>query len=495
MIGVAIDNALRGLQASAFRSEIASRNITNATTDGYSRKSVDYASGPLGLTFKGIFRSEDLRLAGDAIRERATLEGQEFELKARTALMDGLGNPQQGNDLGTTLNRFEEALVRLGDRPEDATLQKEAVARAKDVAQQLNSLSDTVQDERLTADATIASEVTTVNRTLASIKDLNRQIAAMPEGKDRTDLKDERDRSIAALAERLPVRTVQGDNDQVTILTMTGVTLLDSRAYELSFTPAIAMVPAASYTGGQLSGLRIGDLDVTPGSGRSQAISGGTLGGLFKLRDQAMPEAQNQLDELASVMATSFQAADGSITDPAQEGGLFLDGASPHDRADVATRVGLAGRLTLNALADPDKGGQAWRLRTGLYTQDPLDPAGTPASDPGEVGEASQVRAFAAVLTDMQDFDAAIGLGNRNQLSGFANQITAYQGGKRASLESAMEYQRSLITSLDARLADETGVDLDKELQDILLFEKSYAASATVLQASQRMLDELLNIV
>jgi flagellar hook-associated protein 1 FlgK len=283
--------------------------------------------------------------------------------------------------------------------------------------------------------------------------------------------------------QRLPVHTVQRDGDQIGILTDTGVTLLDGSVHELQFQPSEGVAPDMAYTpgGGGLSGLFVGTLDITPGSGAPQAPASGTLASNFSVRDQAMPQAQKQLDEIASVLASSLQAADASVTDPTTQGGIFLDGTAPHDRTETASITGLAGRIALNPLVDPDKGGETWRLRTGLY-----------AAGPGDPGEGSQARAFTAVFDTEQNFDAAAGLGARDRLVDWANRMTATQAAAKTDLDSQMGYQQSLVSSLDARLSDKQGVDLDKELGDALLFEKTYAASATVLQTAAQMLDTLL---
>jgi flagellar hook-associated protein 1 FlgK len=94
-----------------------------------------------------------------------------------------------------------------------------------------------------------------------------------------------------------------------------------------------------------------------------------------------------------------------------------------------------------------------------------------------------------------QAFDPAIGLGSSRRLATYAGEFTSYQGNATARLTADAEYQRSLVSTLTSRLGDERGVDMDKELQDALLFEKTYSASATVLQVAGRMLDELLAAV
>jgi flagellar hook-associated protein 1 FlgK len=484
MIGAAITSALAGLQAATRRTEVASRNVAGGTVDGYVRKEARFGSGPAGLAYQGIIRATDLSLMREAGRERSGLAGMEAELTSRTALVERLGDPRTGNDLGSSLTPLSQALTQLGNRPDDPVLQNEVVDNAGETARFLRSLTEQVQNERLLAQQSIATDVADVNDRLHAIADLNQQIVRVPDDADASDLLDARDKAIGGLMELLPVRTMERANGELAVLTDTGVTLLDGSVHELRFTPGQAMGPDMAYSKdgtGKLSGLFVDGADITPGSGASQALRTGRLAGNFAVRDQAMPQAQQQLDQLASALVRAFQEADATITDPATQRGLFVDRASD---TGTVTVTGLAGRLAVNPEVDPAQDGETWRVRTGLY-----------ASGPGDIGEGNQVRDFAAVFSKTYTFDAKAGLATQASLVSYANQLTDFQQSQKSNLDAKADYQQSLVTSLDARLADNQGVDLDKELQDIMLFEKSYAASASVLTTAMRMLDELLESV
>lgn len=488
MISSALSSALAGLEVASRRTEIAARNIAGATVDGYTRKEARYSSGPLGLAYQGIIRAVDLPLQRETAGERATLAGMEAELTARTSLTGRLGDPRTGDDLGSSLTQLSQAFIQLGNRPDDLVLQQEAVDRANGTARLLNTLSSHAQNERLLAQRAITADVATANDQLAAIHELNEQIRGLPANGDSSDLLDARDKAVAELSEILPVRSTLRPDGTVTLLTDTGATLLDEEVHPLSFAGGEAMAPGLSYVRGSkeggLPGLFVDGIDITPGSGAPQALGSGRLAGNFAVRDQVMPQAQRQLDALASTLARAFQAADATIGDPTTQAGLFVDSATPTTGIGEGTVTGLALRLAVNETVDPAQGGEEWRVRTGLY-----------AADPGEIGDGGQARAFAELFEQAQSFDEAAGLATSATLVAFANQITDSQQAGKSALESSRSYQSSLVSSLEARLADSQGVDLDKELQDTLLFERAYAASTQVLQTATRMLDELLENV
>ncbi|WP_207462334.1 flagellar hook-associated protein FlgK [Azospirillum sp. SYSU D00513] len=481
-----IYTALQGMQYASKKLEVSARNVTGANQEGYARKQADYSTGPLGLKFEGIVRAEDINLSRELGKQNSTLAGLNVEIAARTALVDALGDPTKGNDLATVISNFSQSLKRLGDQPENATVQSEAAGRARDVVRMMSSLTETVQHQRQQADRGIGTAVGEVNGMLHSINTLNQRISELPAGADRTDLVDQREREIAKLMDYIPVRTIAREDDRVTVLTDTGVTLVNDEVHELNFTVAPAMEAKSSLSGGQLSGLSVDGINITPTAitKAPQAPRSGSLQALFVLRDQAMPQAQRQLDDLASVMTAAFQGADATITNSGTQGSLFLDGSSPHDRSNAVSIVGLAGRLTLNPLVDPSAGGEAWRMRDGAN-----------ATVRGLPGDATQVRAYAAVFDNVQTFSPATFLNTQDSIQNWATDFISFQGSLRVAAEDKGKYQQTLVSALDSRVAARQGVDMDQEMQDVMLFERTYAASAQVFETASKMFDELLQRV
>ncbi len=61
--------------------------------------------------------------------------------------------------------------------------------------------------------------------------------------------------------------------------------------------------------------------------------------------------------------------------------------------------------------------------------------------------------------------------------------------------ESSMKYQSELTNSLSLKEAQVSGVDIDEELGQMIIFQQTYAACAQAFTASKEMLDVLLGIV
>ena len=64
---------------------------------------------------------------------------------------------------------------------------------------------------------------------------------------------------------------------------------------------------------------------------------------------------------------------------------------------------------------------------------------------------------------------------------------TSERFGKEAS------YSQSLMTQLDAKRQELSGVSLDEELADLIKFQHAYNASAKCISTIDEMLDKLIN--
>jgi len=484
----AIQSALSGLQANQMQAAIVSRNIANAQTDGYVRKNVELGSKVVGgvgtgVEVQSISRKVDEYLIRDMRTSAARVGYQQALSNALTIYTDIVGQPQDERSLATMLGNLERQLKQLGDAPEDAALQQSAVTAAQNLVDTLHRTNDGIRQVREDADAQIAATVTNINSRLVQIHELNRQISAQGTGADNGDLIDQRDRLLDQLSSDLPIRVIQ-TGASVTVMTQNGVTLLDSEVHALSFSPSPVIPANAAYmpppAATALSGLTVDGVDISPSSGYPGAIREGSISGLFELRDSIMPRFQKQIDELAAQLAAGFQAADTTVTGaPPNDTGFFTDAGGAVDPASYM--AGLAGRITVNALVRPDAGGDPSRLRDGLH-----------AAVSGASGDATQILAFQKIFTTTLSFDAAAGLQTSAKLADFAASSAIDAHSIRKVAENGLTAQKLVYDSLSTSRQSQDGVNVDDEMQKMLMIERSYAASAQVIAAANKMLDQIL---
>ena len=485
---LALDSALSGLMAAQRQTALLSRNIANANTPGYTRKdaalsSLLVAGEGRGVQVAGVTRSVDASLQRDSRSESGLAAELQSKASALKTFTDYIGQPDAETSISSQITKLMNAFQQLGESPEDSVVQRSVVGAAQNVVQSLNDMSAQIQKQRQTADAGIADSVTTINQTLDDLAKLNQQIAERSDGsQDITDLQDQRDQKLDTLAKEMGITYFTRDHGEVVVLTQGGTTLLDgSTVHHLAFTPTSQIAASLSYAPGGpgLSGVTVDGLDISPGSGYAGSIRSGNLAAQFELRDQIFPQAQAQVDEIASTLADGFQRHDATIT--AGQAGLFTDNGAAHDRTDPAQVSGLARRIAVNTLVIPEDGGNLWRLRTGLY-----------AAGPGAPGDATQVRAFQDVFTEAVAFNSAAGLSSSSQITSYATEFVGFQGNQRSAMDDRAQYQASISSTIDTQRKNLEGVNIDDEMQKMLLLEQSYGASAKIIQAVSDMMDKLL---
>jgi flagellar hook-associated protein 1 FlgK len=478
-------NALSGLTASARAAELVSSNVANSMTPGYGRREITLAARsigdgtPAGVNVTGVRREVDMgivqdrRLADAAVGHDTALAGFHADLEAI------LGTPDQTGSLSGRLARLEAALIEATARPDNQARLASVLRAAQDVTGKLNTASDAVQTIRMEADAAIGTQVRQLNDGLVRVQGLNYEIKeAVARGQDASALLDLRQQEVDAISGIVPMKQVDRGHGMIALFTTGGAILLDGRAAEIGFSPAGVIVPEMTQAGGALSGLTVNGLAVRTGGGRSP-LGGGSLGAAFDLRDSLAPEAQTRLDAVARDLVERFQAPGLDTTRAPGAAGLFTDGGAAFASAD---EVALSSRISVNALADPDRGGALWRLRDGLG-----------ATTPGEVGNSTLLRDLTATLGAERVPVSGGFLGVARSSGGLVADFLSLVGAARLHAEGAQSFSVAQQDSLtEAELS--SGVDTDHEMQKLMLIEQAYAANARVITTIDAMLDVLMGI-
>ena len=254
--------------------------------------------------------------------------------------------------------------------------------------------------------------------------------------------------------------------------------LLDGKESVFEFTPVNTLVPEMTQASGGLSGLTLNGRPMAT-AGETSLVLGGTLAGLFAVRDELAVQGQARLDAVARDLVERFGAAGLDTTLAPGDAGLFTDNGGTFDPLD---EVGLSSRIALNAAVDPQAGGQVWRMRDGLGT-----------AAPGATGDASLLIALSDALTAARPTSStALPAGSRS-LAGLASNILSFASSDRLTAETEQAFSAARYASLD-EIEKAGGVDTDQELQSLLVIEKNYAANAKVIQAVDEMIKTLLGL-
>lgn len=309
----ALSNATAGLAATQAAIGIVSQNVANAGTAGYVKRTISpVATGTnnLGVASGTITRNFDaaalkqLRLETSGAAYTSTKAGIISQLDAL------YGTPGSSTALDGTLNTFTQSLQELAANPTSAAARSTVLSNASAFASQLNSAAGTVQNLRTGIEAQLGTDTSSASALLSNIASMNNKIQNTTDGSTLADLQDQRDQAINSLSSYMDVQVTQQGDGTVSVRTQSGVTLVDrGNAASLNFDGRGTLGANSSYSATPRS---VGTITATlPGGGTIDlgepgVLRSGSLAAEFELRDQTLPQAQRQLDDLAAGLSTAL---------------------------------------------------------------------------------------------------------------------------------------------------------------------------------------------
>jgi flagellar hook-associated protein 1 FlgK len=313
-----LSNATSGLRVNQDALTILSRNIANSGTPGYHRQSLNVVdhNAELGTYARsaGATRAFNSSLQAYYTRQVSDTSSSDVQASYLDRLQGFLGKPGSAGSLDTLFGQLENALKGISTSPDDYTTRSAAVSSAQNMVEALNRLSNTVQGMRQEAESQMALNVQNLNGMLSSLSEVNTRLLDLGMTDNaRATLLDQRDRLVAATAEIIDVQADYRPNGTVALMTRSGVGLLDNGVSTFKFESAGNLSANAVFDPSATES-RVGILSLTTPSGlvidlvAQGIIQGGELGGLLNLRDKALVETQEQLDEMAAGLAQAFSA-------------------------------------------------------------------------------------------------------------------------------------------------------------------------------------------
>ena len=494
----ALSAALTGLAAAQRQIDITARNMANVETDGYTRKIVPQETivagrDVLGVRTLEIQRKIDLTLRRDLWKQSSIATGLETKETYLSRIQDFYGSAETEGIIVAELNRLNDAFTKLSASPSSAVAQSETLVRAQTLARQFNTQSNVITSLRNDTQTEMKQLVDDANRFLDQIARLNITITQEKFAQRTTaELEDQRDLAVSKLSDLMQVSSFTRDDGVLVVQTMQGRPLADTEARTLHFDPT--NLGPSSYWPVSAAPIRIND--PLTGPDLLNETLGGKLGALVELRDRTFPQMQAQLDELAHKLSMRFEAQDLTLFVDGSTGTVPLD-TPPAPPATPVDYVGYAQRIRVNPLIETDPkllrdgtagppvgAGSNTKIMNilnytfGLYQ----DNAGTPHVPLRTVNLGPSVD----IETRLPP-DSAIG--------DYAAKMLSFQASEHNEAVARKNFETEYGNSLQGRMLDQSGVDLDAEVSKLQALQTSYAASAQLLNTVQQMFRELIDAV
>ena len=442
--------ALGALQAQQAGLQTTTNNIANLNTPGYSRqRPVLQEANPVsvgnlvfggGVELKGIvsLRSDLLDLQ---ISQETQQQGNSQALVNAMNQVQTLF-PQDTTGIGQQISAFFQSISSLSTDPANLTLRQSVLAAAGSMASAFNNTAGQLTAITGQLDNNVQQQVQQVNQIAQQIATINTQLSAVSStGQEYSGFLDQRSALIQQLSGLIDVSQIN-NGSSLTLTTQQGTPLVvEGQAYALTTSLDASGVSHIYSAQGQ---------DITG------QISGGGLGGTLQARDQAIPSLSTQLDSLAGGLVQALNAANAMGTD--------LNGDPGGDLFNPITGAGAAASMKVAI----------------------TDPALLAASSDGSSGSNGNLANFSAVANQA--------VSNGLTPTGAYGNLVFEVGMSINNGTTELSASNAMLQQLQQQQQSVSGVSLDEEASNLLLYQRAYQAAAQAITAVNQMLQVALNM-
>jgi flagellar hook-associated protein 1 FlgK len=452
-----ISTALNALMAHRQSIDVAGQNVANANTIGYTRQRADLtavsAVGHGGLFTKidapgwGVAVTSITRIVDGFVdtRQRDAHANQAYANAVQGAWtgIEQIVNEPSDTGISMQLSEFWSSWHDVANHPDDVSARSQLLSQARTLADTITSSRAAIDTQFTTTRNQLSAVADQVTSTARSVAELNDRIrTAQATGSQVNELADQRDQLVLQLSE-LTGATARA-NDDGTVDVLLGGSML---------------VSGTRSTGVRVAGAQqVDDVATTPPGpvhleftdGRNAVVASGQAGGLMAAMNTAYPSAAAGFDSLASTLATSvndLHRTGKGLDDTTVPGRDFFSGTDARSLAvaitnprDVAAAAGTAGTFDAS-LAD-------------------------------QIAQLSESSTGAGVA--WRSYVAQVG-------------VDSQAATRRVTL------QDSVAKEADAARDSVSGVSVDEEMTNLLMFQRAYEGAARVMTTVDQTLDTLIN--
>ena len=295
-------------------------------------------SGPAAIPgtsvdIKGINRKLNTLLQSQLWTETSGGSFADTRAQLYQQLQQIYGTPASPGAFDTAYNNFTNALQGLTTSPSSYSAQTAVLSAAQQLTQHLNSMTGGIQAMRSQAEQGISTGILQANQAMQTIAQINQKLSATsPQDATTATLEDQRDQAVTQLSQLMNITVAKNGNDQIAIYTGSGQQLVGTQASRLEFDDrgslsANALWSATPGKDGAGTITLVGPDGLTTDLIANKSIQSGQIAAYLEMRDQVLPQAQSQIDELAAQMsqALSDKTTSGTAASSGSQTGFNVD--------------------------------------------------------------------------------------------------------------------------------------------------------------------------
>lgn len=349
--------ANNGVNASSKLLQTTSNNIANVNTQGYVRERTEVLDSALYGVKIGSTERVLNTFAQNQLRRDITAVAELRAFSDNTSFIDDL-LASEANSISKGVSEVFAAIQTAADDPTNLASREQALSKSESLYQRMRTLSDYMveKEEELNLEFTTLSN--RANSLISNIGELNANII-VAYGNDSknepTALLNERDRAINELSEivAINVSDINNQNGAVKINLLSGQSLvLENGDFNL-----VQLSSGADQTFKEISLSTQFNTNVKNDTQIPLIESdlGGTLGGLFRYRNEVLGPTMRDIGQLAIAFADAFNSQN--------KLGMDLDGQLGQNIFNIPTFEGLAyegtvGNFLVSAQVTEGKGAE-----------------------------------------------------------------------------------------------------------------------------------------
>ena len=434
--------------------EVTGENIANVNTNGYSRQKVNLQTAPptthngfplgTGVKIASVERYYDGLLQQQLVTA-SSASGYDSTMLNVLRQIEPSFNELTKNGLGSAIANFFQAWQDLSTNPSGTAERQTLLSQSKVLADNFNSVNATLNAAIETQDMALSSLTDDINNTLSNIAVLNGHIRQIEQTSgNANEIKDQRDLLVRQLSEQMGVQYTENADGTTDVYVEDGSTSYylvrgaDAGSLSLSGSSPSRMVTINDVSG-----------NTAPVDNNIYASqNGGALWATLQLRDVTIPGYLAQLDVLASDVISQVNAQHAA--------GYDINGA-----AGVNFFSGSASGTIAVAITNPDN----------------VAAADLAATAPG--GNANAL----AIARLQSGFSASY------------NTLVSQVGLDVRQAETVTIQDQAYFRQLSTLRDSYSGVSLDEELTNLVMYQRSYQASSKLITTVAEMMDVLLAMV
>lgn len=512
-----------------------SHNIANANTEGYSRQRVDLStrivnqagSGSMGsgVQISSLRRVFDSFVIDQVRSNTAGLAKEETFAGLAARVESVVSDPTTG--ITAAMSRFFNAVQDVATDPSSLAARRVLLGEGDAITARIRDIDTQLERVDLEVNQRLRSSVDEINGFAQRISELNKAISeamGMSPNMPPNDLLDARDQALIGLNKLVKVSTVEQSDGALNVFIGNGQSLV------LSNIPQVLSVSANRFDPSRP------DVTLPSGGVITEALEGGSLGGLIAFREQVLAPVRSQVGlmalgfanqintiqqggrDLSGAMGQAFfsvppvvvqtsglNAGTGSVSATISQLDLLTgdnysvvaDGAggfsvftqpgnNPVTPAAIGLNISLSGTAAAGDtfLIKPTSGVAAG-LRLNLTASSQVAAAG--ASGPFGVGDNQNALLMAAAENQRVFFG-----GTTSLAEGMQNLISEVASTVRSSEVSVASQSLLLEQSLSRRDAI-SGVNLDEEAANLMRFQQAYQAAAQVASVANSVFQTMID--